>query len=95
MGFTKKKISFRLCMPSCFFLLLLVSNMNTDDNLPPSEFNNLDLEHFGNSLKTLFFLLPSSIFFSDVGGSAPSGTTDVGTHSESSPPSRPLSMEEV
>jgi hypothetical protein len=72
--------------------------MNTDDNLPPSELNTLDqsvLEHFGNSLKTFFFFLPSSIFFSDLGRSVSSGTADVGTQSESSPPLRPFSLEEV
>ena len=57
-----QKISFRLCMPSCFFLLLLVSNINTADNLPSSGFIAWT-RAFWSTLVTLWrhlFHLPSS-----------------------------------
>jgi hypothetical protein len=76
-------------------VLLLVGNMNTADNLPSSDFSTLEhsvVEPFGNSLKTF---VPSSIFLSDLGRSLSSGTADVGTQSELSPPLRPFSLEEV
>ena len=53
-GFTKN--SFRLCMPSCFFLLLLVSNINTADNLPSSGFIAWT-RAFWSTLVTLWRLL--------------------------------------